>query len=327
MLYTKSGLIYEKISFKDSEFLQAVLDCQYKLFGSDHLFIPLNQEKTVDVLLPDGILLDLSATGRISSVLIDYSTLKNVKVLNNCLNSLPELFNNTMLKLLLKKINFTPLWAKRFERYQKKINFQSKELLLEKILLDSANNHRKIVISNNEWQQNELHLFDSNVQFCTIKQYRGNGLEPIYEFSPLNDISIIELPTCNQINIPDNSTLNTILYSQLPVCIPALSDDKNETIKINCNEILLEKAKNLEFIAFYSQELNGKIKYLASIKKIEHSLFNSHAEITFSTPVLKLENKKIMNSNLGIQDGVYLVNAKQLTECESLDLLKLYSTV
>lgn len=327
MLYSKDGLIYEKISFKDSEILHAVLNCQHRLFGSDHLFIPLNQEKSVDILLPDGILFDFSESGRISSVIIDYSPLKNAKVLNNCLNNLPELYSNTMLKLLLRKINFTTIWAKLFERYQKKLKFQSIELFLDKILKDSVNNHHKIVISNNDWQLDELHMFDSNVQFCTIKQYRGNGLEPIYEFSPLNDLSIIELPTCNQITIPDNNTLNTILFSQLPVCIPTLSNDTNGTIKINCDEILLEKAKNLGFIAFYSQELNGKIRYLASIKKIEHSLFNSHAEITFSSPVLGLENKSIKNTNMEIQEGVYLVNAKQLYECDSLDLLKLYSTV
>lgn len=103
MLYSKDGLIYKKISFKDSEILHAVLNCQHRLFGSDHLFIPLNQEKSVDILLPDGILFDFSNPSNFS-VIIDYSPLKMAKnVLNNCLNNLPELYSNTMLNCFSEK--------------------------------------------------------------------------------------------------------------------------------------------------------------------------------------------------------------------------------
>jgi len=57
------------------------------------------------------------------------------------------------------------------------------------------------------------------------------------------------------------------------------------------------------------------------------TIYLCYAEVTFSCPVLGLENKRIKYTNMEIQDGVYLISVKQLHECDSLDLLKLYSTV
>jgi len=320
MLWNKNKTYVDYPFEKESDLEESVNEVKLKLFGSNRIYLDDKKKighsgKTQN--LPDGYLIDLTNDKDpkifvVENDLASHQHLKHiaVQILEFSLSfEASKVKVKNIIKEMLQKRSQE--W-KLCEDFARTNGFENVDFLLETILHKKDSFNALLVIDelSEELETVLISRFKFPVEVITLKRYRSNDNEILFEFDPfLNEVT----EDTEKIEVSEIDTL----------VVPAREDgfkeeflDNNRWYAVRINSSMIPKIK---YLAVYQVAPISAITYIAEVKNIEQFRDTNKYIIYFTEPAKKI-NAVPLGTNKGKAPQSSRYSSKQkILSAKSLD--------
>ncbi len=298
MLWSKEARYHLEPFEKEADLESAIREVSPVLFGPDRIYLEVKKligTKGKTQNIPDAYLIDISSPKQpllwmVENELASHDPLRHIAV-QILQMSLSFQATQQKVKTIVKEaLDKDADGWKRCEAYAKANNFQNIDYLLEEMIYRGKFGALVVIDElHDELETLLVSRFKFGVEVLTLKRYRGQDDERLYDFEPfLSDVA--SSPVTGG---PDAAPGKTVDTSDIDtVVVPAQEDGFNETFlgenrwyKVRLHSSMIPKIKH---IAAYQVSPLSAITYVAPVESIEPWQDSGKYVLKFSKPATKL---------------------------------------
>ncbi|MAU01199.1 MAG: hypothetical protein CL608_28990 [Anaerolineaceae bacterium] len=303
MLWTPSTIYQPEPFEKEKDLEEAIIEVQKELFGDSRIYLDI--KKKIGIYgkkqnIPDGYLIDLSSKKEpklyvVENELAVHDPLRHIAVQILEFSLSFETTPQRVKEIIKTALQTDPTALLICQTYATENGFDNIDFLLETIIYKQSFNALVIIDEIPDDLETVLvSRFKFPVEILTLKRFRADAGEIIYEFEPfLSDVPALS-PTNDSATL-DPSDINTIV-------VPAREEGFQETFlgkdcwyAIRIHSSMIPKIK---YVAAYQVAPVSAITHIAAVHKIEPYKETNKYILYFEESATKIKPIKLVPKGL-----------------------------